>query len=364
MTEAGTRFVTPLTFEALTHQSCVWDMWSRPQAEIGHVAWSEWAEAVVVAPATANFLAKCAQGLADDFASCLMLAHEGPKLMAPAMNTGMWLNPATQANVRLLMERGLEVMVPPCGRLASGRIGPGRLPHPKAILRRTAWLLGPKPLKDKVVVVTAGATWESWDDIRYLSNRSSGQMGLALAQAAWLMGARVILIAGPSLEEPRWSGEGFDLIRVETTQRMLEAVLKSFPSVDVLVMSAAPADFRPRRVAGKIKKDQLDQTSLVLEQTPDILKTLSQRGQAPHQLVVGFAAESEELLPRARAKLVDKGLDFIVANQAGGPRSAFGAPDTQVWLLSRDGEELEIGPGPKFGVAWALWEKLVEKINS
>ncbi|MDR1578481.1 MAG: bifunctional phosphopantothenoylcysteine decarboxylase/phosphopantothenate--cysteine ligase CoaBC [Deltaproteobacteria bacterium] len=359
MTESATKFVGPLTFESLTRQPCIQDMWKRAQAEIGHVAWAEWAEAMVVAPATANFLAKAAHGLSDDFPSCLLLAHEGPKLMAPAMNSGMWLNPATQANVTLLAQRGIKILVPVCGPLASGRVGPGRLPHPKAILRQIVRLITPKPLSGRSLVITAGATRESWDDIRCLTNRSSGRMGLALAQAAWLLGAKVTLIAGPSLEDPLWSGEDFEFTTAETTRRMLELVEKAFADADGLIMNAAPADFQPARVPGKIKKDGLAAQPLILERTPDILKTLAQKGWE-RRVVVGFSADDEDLVARALAKLKDKNLDYIAANQAGGPNSAFAAQDIKLTLLNARGEATELGPGPKFGVAWELMTKLAE----
>jgi phosphopantothenoylcysteine decarboxylase/phosphopantothenate--cysteine ligase len=363
MTESATRFVGPLTFEALTHQPCVHDMWKRPQAEIAHVGWAEWAEAMIVAPATANFMAKAAHGLADDFASTLFLAHEGPKLMAPAMNTGMWINPATQANASLLGQRGLKVLAPVCGKLASGRIGPGRLPNPKALMRYATRLLTPKPFAGKTFVVTAGATRESWDDLRYLTNRSTGQMGLALAQAAWLMGAKVFLIAGPALVDPIWSGEEFGFLTVETTQSLLETTRARFSEADCLIMNAAPADFKPVKIAGKIAKNELSPLVMALERTPDVLKTIAEAGKAPHQTVVGFAAESEDAVARAWAKLKDKGLDYVAANQAGGPGSAFGSPNTHIWLLNKNGEKTEIGPGPKFGAAWALLEKLAEDLD-
>jgi phosphopantothenoylcysteine decarboxylase/phosphopantothenate--cysteine ligase len=358
MTEAAARFVTPLTFESLTGQPAVWDMWSRPQPEIGHVAWAEWAEAMIAAPATADFLAKMACGLADDFASALILAFEGPKLLAPAMNTGMYLNQATQANIGLLAQRGMTVLVPPCGPLASGRVGPGRLPHPKVILRQTARMLAPKPLEGRSFLVTAGATQESWDDIRILTNRSSGLMGLSLARAAWLMGAGVLLIAGPSLANPMWCGEDFLFKTAETTEDMLMEVQKAWPDYDSLIMNAAPADFKPVKVSGKIKKDDFLSCPLVLERTPDILKSLRSGTKDRSKTVIGFAAEDEDLALRAWEKLKDKDLDFIVANQAGGTASAFASPEIHVFLLAKDGRETEIGPGPKFGVAWEILENV------
>jgi phosphopantothenoylcysteine decarboxylase/phosphopantothenate--cysteine ligase len=358
MTQAGTRFVAPLTFEALTRQPVVTDMWERSQAEIEHVSWAEWAEALVVAPATADFLAKMTCGLANDFASTLVLAFEGPKLVAPAMNTGMYLNPATQANLTLLANRGITVMVPPCGPLASGRMGPGRLPHPKAIAQNTARLLCPQNLAQRAFLVTAGATREAWDDIRFLTNRASGLMGLSLAQAAWLMGARVMLIAGPSLANPRWSYPDFHFLTAETTADMLELVQKYWPDYDTLLMNAAPADFCPVRVRGKIKKKDLDHQTMALEKTPDILKTLAKMPKKPGQITLGFSAEDEDLLLRAWEKLKDKQLDYIAANQAGGVHSAFGADAIHLWLLAKDGQETEIGPGPKFGAAFKLLECL------
>ncbi|MDR1870445.1 MAG: bifunctional phosphopantothenoylcysteine decarboxylase/phosphopantothenate--cysteine ligase CoaBC [Deltaproteobacteria bacterium] len=360
MTKAATRFVGPLTFESLTGQPCVSDMWAGSRTEIAHVSWAEWAEAIVVAPATANFLARATWGLANDFATALFLAYEGPKIVAPAMNTGMWLNPATQRNATILAERGIEVINPVCGPLASGRVGPGRLPRPKDILQRTAGLITPKPFSGQSFLVTAGATREPWDDIRYLSNLSSGKMGLALAISAWLLGAKVTVIAGPLVENPLWGGERFHYLTVETTEEMLIETQKRLKEADYLIMNAAPADFKPPRVPGKIKKEGNGPLTLTLDKTPDILKTiLKDRSERP--TVIGFAAESEDILPKAREKLKDKGLDYIAANKAGGVNTAFSAPTIHLWLIKKNGEETEFAPGPKFDVAYQLLMKLAEE---
>jgi phosphopantothenoylcysteine decarboxylase/phosphopantothenate--cysteine ligase len=361
MTKAATEFVGPKTFEALTHAPCIYDMWQRSSSRIDHISFAEWAEAMVVVPATANFLAKAAQGLADDYATSLFLAFGGPKLVAPAMNSGMWQNPATQANAALLSQRGINVLVPVCGRLASGLIGQGRLPHVKAILRHTARLLAPKNFTGQNLLVTAGSTREAWDDIRYLANRASGQMGLSLAQAAWLMGGRVTLLAGPTLADPLWHGDDFVFIPAETTLDLLELTKKHLPEANYLLMNAAPADFKPQKARGKISKKALDPLTIPLDRNPDILKALAEEGLGQGKTLVGFAAESDDLVCRALEKLQDKKLDYIAANQAGGPKSAFGAAETRLVVLSAKGESFELGPGPKFGVAFALLEKLGER---
>ncbi len=348
LTDNAARFITPLTFESLTNQPSYLDMWARPQFEIEHVALADWAEAVVVAPATADFLAKMAHGLADDFASTFLLATDRPTLVAPAMNSRMLAAPATRANLRTLAERGVTVIGSESGLLACGTVGDGRLADLEPIALTAACALGPGDFRGRRVAVTAGSTWEAWDDIRFLTNRSTGKMGLDLALAAWLRGAEVDLVAGPAVTPPP-TLPGLSFHRAEGTRDLL-AALETL-DFHVLIMAAAPADFRPaERRTGKIKKDQ-GPPELPLAANPDILKSLSRDGA---RLFVGFAAEDDDLVNRARAKLRDKRLDLVAANRAGGAGGAFGAADNHLWLVGKDGRETEISPRPKFAAAWAL----------
>ncbi|MDR1545791.1 MAG: bifunctional phosphopantothenoylcysteine decarboxylase/phosphopantothenate--cysteine ligase CoaBC [Deltaproteobacteria bacterium] len=359
LTAAAQRFVAPLTFSALTGQPTVSEMWERPDKlePTAHVAWADWAEALVTAPASADFVAKLAHGLADDWPSTAALAFSGPRLTAPAMNASMYLNPATADNLALLARRGHRVLSAPEGRLACGASGPGRLAEPEIIALETARLLSAGPLRGQKVVVAGGATREPWDDIRFLSNRSSGRFGSALALAAWLLGAETVLLAGPGAAEPPGPLEGLTVARFETCQDLLDQVLARLDGAWALVMNAAPADFRPaQRVQGKIKKSEKT-PSLPLIRTPDILKSV--RARKGSTLMVGFAAEDAteegERARRARRKLEDKGLDYVAANQAGGPDSAFGAETVAVRLLAAEGWEKAVGPCSKFAAAWSLW---------
>lgn len=348
MTENATRFVTPLTFESLTGQPVFLEMWSKPQFDIEHISLADWAEIVVVAPATANFLAKMAGGLADDLASTFILASEAPKLAAPAMNSRMLAAPSTQANLTTLAERGCTLINSQSGLLACGTVGDGRLADLEVITLMVARALTPSDLKGCRLAVTAGATQEPWDDIRFLSNRSTGKMGRDLALAAWLRGAEVTLVGGPVVAEVPPLPQ-MDFKRVETTVDMLKALETT--DFQALIMAAAPADFRPAdRVEGKIKKSG-GPPELKLGSNPDILKSLPKNG----RLMVGFAAEDVDLVERAKGKLTDKNLDMVAANQAGGQGGgAFAASDNHLWLVFKDGRTQEITSRPKFAAAWAI----------
>ncbi|MDL2259477.1 bifunctional phosphopantothenoylcysteine decarboxylase/phosphopantothenate--cysteine ligase CoaBC [Deltaproteobacteria bacterium OttesenSCG-928-K17] len=348
LTENAARFITPLTFESLTGQPAYLDMWSRAQFEIEHISLADWAEAVVVAPATANFLAKMAHGLADDFASAFMLASAAPKLAAPAMNSRMLANQATADNLRVLAERGVTIIGSQTGLLACGTVGDGRLAELETIALMAARALGPNDFSGRRLAVSAGSTRESWDDIRFLANRSTGRMGLDIALAAWLRGAEVTVVAGPMVAPPP-ALPGLDFRVAESTRDMLAALMET--EFQTLVMAAAPADFRPaERVYGKIKKGG-SLPSLSLAANPDILKGLPRQS---GRLYIGFAAEDGDLAARAAAKLKDKDLDLVAANQAGGEGGAFASADNNLHLVFKDGRVLEISPRPKFAAAWAL----------
>ncbi|MDR1487130.1 MAG: bifunctional phosphopantothenoylcysteine decarboxylase/phosphopantothenate--cysteine ligase CoaBC [Deltaproteobacteria bacterium] len=366
MTEASQKFVTPLTFSSLTGGPVATDLWENHSSSenssqlnnITHVAWSQWAEAIATAPATADFLAKLAHGLADDLASATALAFNGPRLVAPAMNTQMYLNQATVDNLELLRRRGYRIASGSEGLLACGTVGKGRMASVWVIAMELARLLSSGPLKGKKVVVTGGATREPWDDIRFLSNRSSGLMGLALAQAAWLMGADVTYISGPAAAEPPETLEGLRVMKIGTTQDLYETVEDNLEGAWALVMNAAPADFRPKDlVRGKISKSGQQVPSLVLARTVDILSSLKPK--KGNTIFVGFAAEEDSLIERAKEKLKRKNLDYIAANQAGGSGSAFGSESISLNLLSAKGSMQTIGPTSKFQASWLLWERVL-----
>lgn len=347
MTENAARFITPLTFESLTRQPAYLDMWSKPQFDIEHISLADWAEAVIVAPATANFLAKMTWGLADDFASTFLLASDAPKLAAPAMNSRMLAAPSTAANLNTLIERGVTVINSQSGLLACGVVGDGRLADLESIALMTARAVTHPDFSGVRVAVSAGPTRESWDDIRFMSNRSTGKMGRDLALAAWLRGAEVTLVGGPGVAPPP-SLPQLTFKAVESTNDMLEALKTT--DFQTLIMAAAPADFRPAEpVAGKIKKGG-GLPELKLAANPDILKSLPRDG----RIFVGFAAEDRDLMERARGKLIDKNLDLVAANQAGGRDGAFGADDNHLWLVFKDGRTEEISSRPKFAAAWAI----------
>ncbi|MDR2934994.1 MAG: bifunctional phosphopantothenoylcysteine decarboxylase/phosphopantothenate--cysteine ligase CoaBC [Candidatus Adiutrix sp.] len=349
LTKNAARFITPLTFEALTGQPAYLSQWTRRGLEIEHVALADWAEAAVAAPATANFLAKMAHGLADDLASTFILTASGrPVLAAPAMNSRMLAAPATKANLETLAGRGVEIISPASGPLACGETGPGRLADPEIIALSAIRALTPKDFLGRRLAVTAGSTWESWDELRYLTNRSSGLMGRELALAAWLRGGQVTLVGGPAALRPP-ELPGLASLTAESTRDLLSAL--ETLAYDVLIMAAAPADFRPAApIAGKIKKER-GPTEMPLALNPDILKSLPRR---PGGLRVGFAAEDRDILERAQKKLAKKDLDLVAANEAGGPENAFAAAESRVRLIFRDGRIMDLGRRPKFAAAWAI----------
>lgn len=339
MTEAATKFVGPITFQALTHRPVVTEMFSLLQeTEIGHVSLGKQANIMIVAPATANTLAKLTHGLSDNMLTTTALAFRGLILLAPAMETGMWENPATQANIALLQERGMHIIGPEEGRLASGAEGLGRMAESYEIFEACRWLLGRnKTLAGCQVVVTAGGTWEPFDPVRFIGNRSSGKMGFALATVARDRGGEVTLIHGPTALSPAY---GVQSIPVETALQMHDAVLDKISTADVLLMAAAVSDYRPALFAEhKIKKIE-DSRFVELVRNPDILQAVANRREKDNRprLVVGFAAETEDLLENARKKLAKKRLDLIVANDVSAPDSGFATDTNRVTLLDTKGE--------------------------
>lgn len=348
MTEAARRFVAPLTLEALTGRPVYTSMWQMSEGglptHVAHVGLAHAADLLVVAPATANTIAKLAQGLADNLLSTLALAARCPVLLAPAMDVGMWSHPATQANVDTLKSRGVQLAGPTWGRMASGLEGEGRLVEPEEIVGHIRLALGRDgPLSGRRVVVTAGPTRECLDPVRFLSNPSSGRQGFALAQAARDRGAEVTIVAGPThLPTP----VGAQRVDVTSAAEMKEAVLNACREADVLLMAAAAANYRPADVAAQKIKKRGEDLVLRLVPAPDILAAVAQRRAETHRprVVVGFAAETEHLMENARAKLEAKGLDLIVANDVSAVDAGFGVETNRVVLLrpGHQGEELPL----------------------
>ena len=335
MTENATRFVAPLTFEALTGTRCMVDTFDRSFSfEIEHVAVADRADLVLVAPASANVIAKMANGIADDMLTTTVLACRCPKLVAPAMNTGMYENPATQANLARLREYDVEVIDPACGRLACGAVGPGKMPEPQQLLEHIQRHLAcQKDMAGLHLLVTAGPTREALDPVRFITNHSTGRMGYELARAAMLRGAQVTLVSGPTALEPP---PFVELVRVESAQQMHDAVMAAAPAQDVIIKAAAVADYRPAHTAGeKIKKSGADLT-LELTRTPDILAELG-AARRPGQFLCGFAMETRDLLDNARAKLEKKGADMIVANSLREAGAGFGGATNHVTLVEPTG---------------------------
>jgi phosphopantothenoylcysteine decarboxylase/phosphopantothenate--cysteine ligase len=351
MTEAATKFVTPLSFRAITHRPVVTDLWA-PDAEleIGHVTIGRRAEVVVVAPATADAIARLALGLAADAVGTTALATTAPLVVAPAMEPNMWAHPATQANVAVLRARGAEVMEPGEGRMASGHLGRGRLPEPPEIVAAIDRLLTPRPrdLAGHHVVVTAGGTQEPIDPVRFIGNRSSGKMGFAIAEAARDRGARVTLIVGASAVGP--TPPNVAVVPVATTRDLQAAVREAIVDADALVMAAAPGDFRVAAASDHKIKRAGGEVVLRLVPNPDVLASIADWP----GFKVGFAAETDDLIANAQQKVASKKVDLIVANDVTAPGSGFGTDTNQVTFVFADGRVEPKPLMPKRAVAEAI----------
>jgi len=353
MTEAATKFITPITFRSITGRPVVTEMFDlASEYSVEHVALAEAADVVVIAPATANIIAKLATGIADDMLSCTVLATKAPVIIAPAMNVNMYENPITRDNLVKLQARDFAIVGPAYGRLASGKMGLGRLVDIDEVLGTICQVLGKcGDLAGKRIVVTAGGTQEPVDPVRCLTNCSSGKMGYALAEAARDRGAQVVLVSAPSaLPRPA----GVDTVDIRTAQEMYQAVKKAVAKADALIMAAAVADYRPVQVSeSKIKRQQASKLTLELERTPDIL------GEVKGDFVrVGFAAESENLVANAKEKLHKKQLDFIAANDITAADSGIGADANRVVLIDREDKVEELPLLPKREVA----DKILDKV--
>ena len=362
MTRAAQEFVRPLTFAALSGEKVITGMFASDQKEanepnidsaIEHIAVAQSIDALVVAPATADLIAHFAQGIASDFLTTLYLATTAPVVVAPAMNVNMWNHPATQANLQTLRQRGVKIVEPGAGYLACGMTGPGRLAENEAIVAAALEALGAsQDFKDETVLITAGPTREKIDPVRYLTNRSSGRMGYALAEAALRRGARVLLVSGPTSLTPPGAAE---MTRVESAEEMRNAVLNLLPRATVVIKTAAVSDYRPKVTASQ-KMKRKGPTTLELEATPDILKELAFKKES--QIVVGFAAETENVLENARQKLVSKNLDGIVVNDVSREGVGFDSDRNAVTILTRD-EVLEVPETTKWEVAQRVLDQIV-----
>jgi len=362
MTAAACKFIQPLTFASLTGHKVItslWDEWDSAEATaeqngIEHIGEAQWAEALVVAPATANVLAKFAHGIADDFLTTMFLATRAPVLVAPAMNVNMWDHPATQANLELLRQRGVRVIDPGTGSLACGMVGAGRMAEPEAIADAVLGALGRRhDLAGEVVLVTAGGTREPLDPVRFLGNRSSGKMGYALANAAQSRGAKVILISGPSAQH---APAHCELIKVTTADQMRHAVISRMDESTLIIKAAAVADYRPVNVSEQ-KLKRTGPITLELAPTEDILAEVVRR-RRPGQLIVGFAAETDNQLANARAKLLRKGADAIVVNTVTGDGVGIGADTNAATFLTLT-TSIELHEMPKRQLADRILDEIL-----
>ncbi len=353
MTANATRFVAPLTFETLSGNRVIWDMFSQHGTSIDHISLGQDSDLILIAPATANFLAKIAHGLGDDFISTLILAATAKILICPAMDKEMFSNSIVQANIRSLKERGFIVIEPARGLLASGSVGLGRFPDPSIILEEVGRLLTDHDLEGLRVLVTAGPTIEYIDPVRIVTNRSTGKMGYAMARAAWRRGAEVTLVTGPTHLEPP---QGIQMIKVKTAEEMREAVLHNYKDKDVVIKAAAVGDYRPLRKAREKEKKKRDPIVLEMIPTPDILAELgTDKG---HISLVGFAAETTHHIANAKDKIKEKNLDLIVVNDVSREDRGFAADSNEVTMIDRKGNEETVPLMPKEEVADRILDKI------
>lgn len=361
MTEAATKFITPLTFKTLSGREVATDLWQESSEwKVQHIGIAEEVDLMVIAPATANFIAKMVHGIADDLLSTIMLANKAPVLVVPSMNTNMYENPIVQANIAKLSELGFEVMSPATGKLACDAVGKGRLPDVEQIYEKIRQMLyDKKDLIGKKVLVNAGTTCEDIDPVRFICNRSTGKMGYAIAREAVARGAEVILVSGKSSLNPPL---GVEFIPVWSADEMCEAMLKRQSEADIIIGSAAVGDFKAANKAdAKLKKREQGEKGIVLEltSTPDILRELGKR-KRPGQIMVGFAAETNNLLEYAKRKLEEKNLDFIVANDVSEEGAGFASDTNIVTIIDSNGEVKSLPLMSKDDVAAAIIDKVVE----
>lgn len=363
MTKAATEFITPYTLQILSKNEVFTNVFEdKDPAEVSHIHLADWSELAVVAPATANFMAKMAHGIADDFVTTTLLATTAPVFIVPAMNTHMLENPATVRNWERLEQDGHFVMEPDTGFLAEGYEGRGRFPEPEAIVEAIQeYLIRQQtdlPLSGKKVVVTAGGTKERIDPVRYITNDSSGKMGYQLAMAARDKGAKVVLIsASTQLKHPF----GMEVVAVESAQQMSDAVFKEFESADIVIMAAAVSDYTPETQATQKIKKKENQMVISLAKTQDILATMGQ--QKSHQFLVGFAAETHDVAEYAMGKLEKKNADMIVANDVSKPHAGFNKETNEVTLFSKDTPPIELSVRSKRDIADSIIQEVIQKLS-
>ncbi len=359
MTDHAQQFVTPLMFKEISGNAVATSMWAGNQEfNVEHIALANWGDVFLVAPATANIIAKMAYGIADDLLSTTLLAAQMPVIVCPTMNTGMYNNPATQENLAKLAARGITIMEPASGHLACNVDGKGRMPEPVEIMQFVNNFFAQREgdLRGMRILVTAAGTREPIDPVRFVGNRSSGKMGYAVAQMAAERGADVLLVSGPSALTPP---ANVKTIKVETTQQMLEACLAAYPDMDIVIKAAAVADYRPRDVADqKIKKKTDDALTIVMDKNPDILKTLG--GLKKDQVLIGFAAETQNLIDNAHEKVVKKNLDMIVANDVTAAGAGFNTDTNIVKFLYADGRIEELPQMAKTEVAERILNEAIK----
>lgn len=364
MTESATKFVTPMTFQILSrHEVYVDTFCENDPSHVAHVDLSDWADISVIAPATANTMAKMAYGLADNFVTSALLATASPLFVVPAMNTDMFENPATQENIQTLKSRGIYIVDPDTGFLAEGYEGKGRYPENKRILEELENFIitteKTLPLRGYKILISAGGTKERIDPVRYITNDSSGKMGHSIAEAAYQYGAEVTLVTASTLE----SSKAIHRIQVDSAKEMFEAIDECFEDVDILIMSAAVSDYGVADAAtSKMKKTDLkDPLTIELQENPDILKTMGAKKE--NQFLVGFAAETNQLEDYALKKLAEKNLDLIVANEVGKEGTGFDSDDNQVVIFTKEHQRLDIPKTSKTEIARRLLDKVIEELD-
>jgi phosphopantothenoylcysteine decarboxylase/phosphopantothenate--cysteine ligase len=360
LTPNGARFVSPLSLAAVSDHGVIVDQWGDAQhGGVDHIELARWADVLLIAPATANVLAKLAVGIADDALTTYALAHRGGILVAPAMNTFMLQHATVQANVETLRNRGVDVIEPDSGMLACGDEGAGRMPDVPVLVERVLAHFAARDLEGQSLLVTAGPTREAIDPVRYISNRSSGRMGYAMAEAARRRGAKVTLISGPTgIPAP----VGVEVTRVTSAAEMREAVMKALPAHGIVIKAAAVADFAPAHVADrKIKKGAADEITITLRKNPDILAEITEA--KPRPFVVAFAAETDSVESNAREKLARKNADLIVANDVSDRSIGFDSEENEVTVIARDGSATKIGKAAKIVVANRILDLVVERLK-
>ena len=363
MTPNATRFISPLTFEAISGNKVITDMWNEPEPDsLAHISWGQDSNLIIIAPATANIIGKAANGIADDFLSSMLIAATSPVILCPAMNTMMLRNAAVTSNINTLRQRGFHIMNPASGDLACGTTGEGRLPDPSEILEEAIMLLTPSDLAGYNILITAGPTEESIDPVRFISNRSSGKMGCSIAKAAYLRGAsRVTLIAGNiTATHP----SGVEIIKIQTAEEMYKAVTDISHNFDIIIKAAAVADYKPISTqAHKIKKLNKN-IPIELEPTKDILAALGKKKKKEGFFLVGFAAETENFIENATAKLKNKNLDIIVMNDVSKQDIGFCSDYNAVKIFGNDGIITETDILPKDTIADIILDKIASSLNS